>query len=77
LAAGELEETSVGNYSGHASTASQLRTDAVNGFDGRWTDQASLTKPKLRHEYFPNLPEPKGFSHGLSRIAAAKVLTTA
>jgi hypothetical protein len=76
LAAGELEESSVGNYSGHVPTASQLRTNAANGFDARWTDQASLAKPKHRHEYFPNLPEPKGFSHGLSRIAAAKVLTT-
>jgi hypothetical protein len=52
----ELEETSIGNYSGHASTASRLRTEL--------TDQAGLTKPKNKHEYFPNLPEPKGFSHG-------------
>src|SRR4029077_19296695 len=28
------------------------------------TDQAGLTKPKQRHEYFPNLHETKGFSHG-------------
>jgi hypothetical protein len=73
---GELEETSVGNYSGHVPTASQLRTDAANGFDAPLTDQAGLTKPKHRHEYFPNLPQPKGFSHGLPRIAATKVLTT-
>src|SRR5580704_2995950 len=53
----ELEETSIGNYSGHAPTASRLRTEL--------TDRAGLTKPKHRHEYFPNLPEPKGFSHGL------------
>ena len=26
--------------------------------------QDGLTEPKHRHEYFPNLPEPKGFSHG-------------
>jgi hypothetical protein len=52
----ELEETSIGNYSGHAPTASRLRT--------KLTDQAGLTKSKRRHEYFPNLPEPKGFSHG-------------
>ena len=26
--------------------------------------QAGLTEPKHRHEYFPNLPEPKGLSHG-------------
>ena len=52
----ELEETSIGNYSGHAPTASRLRTEL--------TDQAGLTKPKNKHEYFPNLPEPKGFSHG-------------
>jgi hypothetical protein len=52
----ELEETSIGNYSGHAPTASRLRTEL--------TDRAGLTKPKHRHEYFPNLPEPKGFSHG-------------
>ena len=52
----ELEETSIGNYSGHAPTASRLRTEL--------TDQAGLTKSKHRHEYFPNLPEPKGFSHG-------------
>ena len=53
----ELEETSIGNYSGHAPTASRLRTEL--------TDRTGLTKPKHRHEYFPNLPEPKGFSHGL------------
>jgi hypothetical protein len=53
----ELEETSIGNYSGHAPTASRLRTEL--------TDRAGLTKPKHRLEYFPNLPEPKGFSHGL------------
>jgi hypothetical protein len=52
----ELEETSIGNYSGHTPTASRLRTEL--------TDQAGLTKPKNKHEYFPNLPEPKGFSHG-------------
>ena len=52
----ELEETSIGNYSGHASTASRLRTEL--------TDQAGMPKPKNKHEYFPNLPEPKGFSHG-------------
>jgi hypothetical protein len=28
------------------------------------TGQTGLTKPKHRHEYFPNLHEPKGFSHG-------------
>jgi hypothetical protein len=54
----ELEETSIGNYSGHASTASRLRTEL--------TDQAGTPKPKNKHEYFPNLPEPKGFSHGPS-----------
>jgi hypothetical protein len=36
------------------------------------TDQAGTPKPKNKHEYFPNLPEPKGFSHGPPRIAAAK-----
>jgi hypothetical protein len=41
----ELEETSIGNYSGHAPTASRLRTEL--------TDRAGLTKPKHRHEYFP------------------------
>jgi hypothetical protein len=56
LDSSELEETSIGNYSGHAPTASRLRTEL--------TDRAGLTKPKHRHEYFPNLPEPKGFSHG-------------
>ena len=30
LDVGELEETSIGNYSGHALTASQLRTNAAN-----------------------------------------------
>ena len=53
----ELEETSIGNYSGHAPTASRLRTEL--------TDRTGLTKPKHRHEYFPSLPEPKGFSHAL------------
>jgi hypothetical protein len=37
-------------------TTSRLRTEL--------TDRAGLTKPKHRHEYFPNLLEPKGFSHG-------------
>jgi hypothetical protein len=73
LDAGELEETSVGNYSGHAPTASTLRTKAANKIDAPWTDQAGLTKPKYRHEYFPSLPQPKNLSHGLPRIAAAKV----
>jgi hypothetical protein len=33
LNAGELEETSVGSYSGHAPTASQLRTNAANAIE--------------------------------------------
>ena len=64
----ELEETSIGNYSGHASTASRLRTEL--------TDQAGLTKPKNRHEYFPSLPEPKGFSHGLPASRRQSFATT-
>jgi len=63
----ELEETSIGNYSGHASTASRLRTEL--------TDQAGTPKPKNKHEYFPNLPEPKGFSHGPPH-RGGKVLAT-
>jgi hypothetical protein len=34
-----------------------------------------LTKPKHAYEYFPNLPQPKAFRHGLPRIAAAEALT--
>jgi len=43
LDAGELEETTVGNYSGHAPTASQLRTNAANAFDAPWSDQTGLS----------------------------------
>jgi hypothetical protein len=75
LGASELEETSVGNYSGHATTASQLRAKLANAIEAPSGDQAGLMKPKHRHEYFPNLSQPKALSHGLPRIAAAKVLT--
>ena len=40
LDAGEVEDTSAGNYSGHAPTASQLRTNAANAFDAPWSDQS-------------------------------------
>ena len=37
--------------------------DGVPASDG--IDRPSRSdEPKHRHEYFPNLPEPKGFSHG-------------
>jgi len=68
---------------GALSRASRPRADGVaasdgrrDGFDARFSGRAGLTKPKHRHEYFPNLPEPKGFSHGPPSIVAAKVLAT-
>jgi hypothetical protein len=57
LDAAELEETSVGNHSGHGPTASQLRRNVANAFDASDWPSRPFSVVAIRSTE-PSDPEP-------------------